>query len=179
MLTAKDEYTITLPVSGDLRSPSPTLVRPESPIQIRQSVELLARYFMKEMRISGIQFDAAETRDKSWFVPYEAYLFHVDAFDVSEEENPVAQRIFGACCFRWRTWDDVPAGWTLDWIWMHPFFRARGHLRKAWPKFEQKYGKFYLQRPSSCAMESFLKKIGWLESNHASLSLPASGSGRI
>ncbi len=50
--------------------------------------------------------------------------------------------------------------WWLDWVWIHPFFRHKGYLSRAWPTFKNVYGNFIVQRPYSKPMECFLKKVG-------------------
>ena len=161
----KDYYAIVLPVAADVNIGSPTLVVPASPKRLREKVEIFGRWFSREMRYSCV-FEASDTPDKQWFTRYEAYLFHEDAEDLWDGNGTVKQRFFGACCFRWRERGNAPAYWTLQWVWLHPFFRGRGHLRDAWPIFEQKYGRFDPEGPFSCGMEIFLKKIGWLEPTH-------------
>jgi hypothetical protein len=148
---ATDCFTIKLPAATGLEKDSPVLVLPTSPKRLRVHVERFARYFLREMHFSSIQFEAAETPSSPGFVKYEAYLFHD------------GDRFFGACCFRWREWGNTPASWSLDWVWIHPFLRGRGHLKKAWAQFENKYGRFHLAQPVSCGMQIFLRKVGWLK----------------
>ena len=80
-----------------------------SPRDDRHVVETFARYFLRELRYGSIQFEATEGAAESGDVPYTAYLFVHEAIYV------------GACCFRWREWLDMPAMWSLDWVWLHPF----------------------------------------------------------
>jgi len=42
---------------------------------------------------------------------------------------------------------------------MHPFYRKRGLLTRAWPRFREYFGNFHLEPPISDAMESFLKSV--------------------
>ncbi len=150
-------YDIKLPVSSKTVTCSPMLILPDSPKQFREYVERFARYFLRELRTDRIQFEAAETKESMGYIPYEAYLFHDLARDLLEEDVKAKQRYFGACCFRWREWEDAPAGWSLTWIWLHPFYRGKGVLRDAWTRFEQKYVNFHVEPPYSAAMEKFLK----------------------
>lgn len=159
-------YTISLPVSSKIDTRSPLLVTPDSPKQFRQYVEKFARYFLREMRTDGIQFEASETVESVGYVPYEAYLFHDLAHDLPDEDSSPKQRCFGACCFRWREYEKAPPEWSLDWIWLHPFRRKRGVLRDVWPLFEQKYGQFYIETSYSAAMEKFLSKARAAKSNN-------------
>lgn len=153
-MTTVDYYTIKLPAYAGT-DPSPILVLPTSPKRLRKHVESFARYFLREMHYDGIQFEASEVPESFWFVKYEAYLFHDQS------------HFLGAGCFRWREWQNHEALWSLDWVWMHPFLRGRGHLQRAWPQFEKKYGRFHLARPVSFAMEKFLQKVGWRQTQGA------------
>ncbi len=163
-----DYYSLTLPV-GVLATfeRSPTLVLPTSPLLMRKRVEKFAKHFKREMNFDFPQFEASESTRDSYFVPYEAFIFHKSANDLWFGEGPVKQRFFGACCFRWREWENAPAEWSLDWIWFHPYFRSRGYLKEAWPFLEKRYGQFHIAEPLSCSMEKFLNKVGWLQRNKA------------
>ena len=61
--------------------------------------------------------------------------------------------MFGACCFR-----DRGDHWGLQWVWVHPYERRKGHLSRAWPYFGERFGVFVPETPFSTAMVSFLKK---------------------
>ncbi len=140
---------------------SPTLVLPTASLVMRRRIEKFAKHFKREMHFDFPQFEAEETPCQPWFVPYEAFIFHESADDIWHGEGPIKRRFFGACCFRWREWDDSPAGWSLDWVWFHPYFRRRGYLQNAWPAFEQRYGHFHIAQPVSCGMKEFLQRVGW------------------
>jgi hypothetical protein len=149
LLVPDDRYTIRLPVYR-AKEASPILVLPSSHLQFRKNVERFARYFLREMNYSGIQFEAAETPSTLGYVKYEAYLFHAK------------EHFIGAGCFRWREWENAAASWSFDWVWVHPYLRRQGHLSAAWPQFEEKYGRpFHLARPVSPAMQAFLQTRGW------------------
>jgi len=141
-------HTISLPQVSGKAPNSPHAVLPESPKRMREHVERFARYFLREMHTGGIQFEATESAGSLGYVPYKAYLFN-DGF-----------HFFGACCFRWREWQDAPASWSLDWLWLHPYFRSEGHLTRAWPVLEASHGHFHLAHPLSPSMQAFLRKIG-------------------
>lgn len=115
---------------------------------MREHVERFARYFLREMHTGGIQFEATESEASPDYVAYKAYLFN-DKY-----------HFFGAGCFRWREWQDAPASWSLDWLWLHPYFRSQGHLTQAWPALEAAHGHFHLARPLSPGMQAFLRKVG-------------------
>ncbi|MBN3761095.1 hypothetical protein [Burkholderia sp. Ac-20365] len=162
METTSDYYALTLPVSTDqqLRHASPFLVDHRSPMEHLRAVETLAQYFKREMHFDQVQFDAGETPDSLGYVPYQAWFFHEPARDLLEEDEPLKLRIFGACCFRWREWTNAEPSWSLDWVWMHPYFRRRGHLAAAWPTFQARYGiRFDVAQPLSIEMEAFVQTM--------------------
>lgn len=139
--------------------PSPIKVLPNSPKSLRQPVEKMAYHFKREMNYSFVQFEASEMPDTRGYVPWEAYLFHERVYEKESDTHNIRARCFGACCFRWREWEDAPAGWSLDWVWLHPYFRQRQHFTKAWRQFEQEYGSFHLATPVSPSMQAFLGKV--------------------
>lgn len=150
----EDPYSLSLPIV-DLPSHelNPLPVTDTSPIALRKHTEAFARHFKHEMQYDAVQFGATESQSDVGHVPYEAYLFHESARD--QWEGPDTARLFGACCFRQRE-----SGWSLDWVWLHPYFRARGHLAKAWQGFQWRYGdNFHIEPPISCGMQQLLKKI--------------------
>lgn len=93
--------------------------------------------------------------------------FHFDFFqwnDPRDARNPLAQgflfadedgAIIGACAFK-----EINRGksWCLDWVWICPKERRKGHLSKRWPKFKARYGDFSVEKPISDEMQSFLRK---------------------
>jgi len=107
----------------------------------------------------------------SEFARYFQREHHYDfpPFDESVDPNSVAVYLFGsgawlgACGFSPIT-DRAPgvpaAAWILDWVWLHPFFRRKGVLTKAWPQFEAKYGDFLILAPLSPAMKAFVAARG-------------------
>ncbi|MEX3969780.1 hypothetical protein [Paraburkholderia caribensis] len=158
----RDQYALSPPISRHryLDGVSPLKVDPDAPLELRRAVETLARYFKKELGFDELQFEASETRESLGYVPYEAYIFYNTAHDRLLEDQVTPHRIFGACCFRWREWKDQEAGWSHDWVWMHPYFRRRGHLRRAWPLFQQRYGeRFHIELPLSIEMQAFANSL--------------------
>ncbi len=152
-------YSLEPPVSTSLtNSPSPLLVVPDSPYRIRRFVETFAKHFRREFAYDFVPFEAAETPTTLGYIPYEAYLFHEVARDLLAPDYPVKHRCFGACVFRRVECENAPACWSLQWVWLHPYFRNRGYLSEIWPEFIQKYGSFNVELPLSAAMEKFLEK---------------------
>lgn len=147
MESREDYYTLSLPPCEGTAPPSPETVTVDSLRAIRDHVERFARYFLKERGKGGLQFEAAETSESEGYVKYEAHLFND------------GHRYIGACCFRWREFKDAPASWFMDWMWLHPYFRSRGHLTRAWPLFTTRYGDFHCATPLSHSMKAFLAKV--------------------
>jgi len=152
-----DDYSITLPVSGLYKSSSGILtVKKDSEEDFRQQLEMFARYFKKEFKYDFIQYEANEhlLEDNK----YSGFLFSEMAWDKLEEDMPPVFRLFGGGCFRWREFEDHESLWVLDWVWLHPFFRHRGHLTKHWKYMRQHYGNFLVEHPLSADMKKFLAK---------------------
>lgn len=155
-----DYYALSLP--QQVMCPfeeSPYLVDSSSPTIMLRRVEKFARYFKREMRFDLVQFSAKEVDPQFAKDPFEAYLFFEFARDLMEEDKPTPNRFIGACCFRLKNEGTQDSYWSMDWVWLHPYFRHRGHLRKAWPMFVKKYGDFEVEEPWSAGMEKFLSAI--------------------
>lgn len=91
-------------------------------------------------------------------------------FDVDGDGRNVAAYLFGhggmwigACALsetRPSPLDrDVPP-WILDWVWLHPYQRGRGLLRRAWQQLEAEHGQFLIRAPLSRAAEGFVEALG-------------------
>jgi hypothetical protein len=127
----------------------PLAVTPKSPLKLRREVERFATYFRREFHYDFQQFEATEKPEK----PYAAYLF-------INKPNYFPRVWAGACCFRWRDFKDAEARWGMQWMWLHPYFRAKGILSGAWDKFHEVHGNFLCEGPFSPAMEAFLRRRG-------------------
>jgi hypothetical protein len=68
-------------------------------------------------------------------------------------------RIIGACSFRPQS-HPGERPWRLDWIWLCPSARRKGHLDRQWDRFRQRFGVFDVEPPISEAMQAFLRKRG-------------------
>jgi hypothetical protein len=130
------------------------VVTPASPKILRESVECIAYYFERELECTvGVPYCSLEKADDQ----HRAYLW------TDGGSLPGEAIVIGACCFRWRQWTDAPAGfdlagYALQWIWFHPYERRKGHLERAWPYFEGRFGRVIAEGPFSPAMEAFLRK---------------------
>jgi hypothetical protein len=68
------------------------------------------------------------------------------------------RRVIGVACFR-QFEGALPNEWSLEWVWFHPYVRGRNDLRKAWVKWEERYGQFKVEEPLSSAMIRFLATV--------------------
>ena len=68
--------------------------------------------------------------------------------------------IVGACAFRWRDSPDMPAHWGLQWIWLCPGQRRKGHVTRHWSAWRRRFGNFAIEAPVSDAMRAFALKQG-------------------
>lgn len=67
--------------------------------------------------------------------------------------------IVGACAFRLRN-HEGGSNWWLDWVWVMPKERRKGHLANRWSAFRKRFGDFHLSPPVSKEMQAFLMKQG-------------------
>ena len=85
-------------------------------------------------------------------------LFTQEAINVYKEKS-MPYRIYGACAFEKLKTRKEGDHWVLGWIWLHPFFRNRGYIKKHWPVLEKRFGNFLIKEPVSNSMLSFLKRV--------------------
>jgi hypothetical protein len=121
-----------------------------------------ARWLQEELYLRARQFKREFGYDFTQWSPYgdeqrDAYGF------LFAEKNGVFQdgAIVGACVFRWRSFSDAQARWTLDWVWIAPDARRRGLLGRRWPAYQKRFGDFYIMPPVSPAMSAFAQKHGY------------------
>lgn len=149
-----NEYCICPSKLTSLNGNGPTKVTVLSPWYHRNAVERNARYFRQEFNFSHLQFGAKQKSTDPDYVPYEAYLFHRETYNLQYEDKNTEVVCAGACCFF-----NENNSWSLHWVWLHPYFRGKGFLRDAWPLFREKYNDFSIQEPISPQMQKFLKQI--------------------
>ncbi len=115
-----------------------------------KAVEKLARYFQREFGYDFLAYTVGENirEGDSRIQPY--------LFFSPEDHNQIVARPIGACGFMLMGGHDQ---WVMNWAWMHPFARRKGHLTKAWPLFTRRYGEFKVMTPLSESMGAFLKKV--------------------
>lgn len=135
-----------------------TVVTARSPLAHRRAVERLGIYLKREEHYDFPIYDAEEAAQYSGRAGDVAFLwtsYRAADWGKSGELHPAV----GACCFRWRQWSDAPAGWALAWAWFHPYERRRGHLKRAWPYFCERFGNFLPEPPLTPAMKSFVRTM--------------------
>ena len=164
-MSQKRHYLIDLPATQYSSEPKLATVTTASPKRLREHVGRFAQYFLREMHRGALQFEASETPASPHFTEYKAYLF-------TDQD-----RYVGAACFRFRNDQDTSIPWLFDWLWIHPYFRHKGLLSRAWPKFVREIGQFRLAQPMSLHMQQFLRKIGWRETPNPCGPGDAPGSG--
>ena len=125
------------------------MVTQRSPLPMRRAVQQMAHYFQREVHYDFLQYVAVEEERDDKTV---AFLW-TDDYPI---DNKGSLEVLGACCFRWRQYSDSGDRYALQWIWIHPYRRRKGHLTKAWPYFEKRFGEFIVEGPLSRAMRVFL-----------------------
>lgn len=104
--------------------------------------------FKREFHYDFIQWDKGGTEDK------DAHGFLLTG---------KSGEIVGACAFRNRLQKDNSYRWGLQWIWICPIERGKGHLSKRWSMFRERFGDFLVESPVSDGMKAFLEKQGDLK----------------
>ncbi|MGO8899854.1 MAG: hypothetical protein ACLQU5_16110 [Isosphaeraceae bacterium] len=124
------------------------VILPSSLKSARKAAEALAYYFRREFRYDFPQYHHLERTPKK------------DRVLLLSHKYTVHKAALGAICFRWRDYENVPAGLALAWAWFHPYLRRQGVLTAYWPVFREVYGSFYIEPPISSAMGAFLTRMG-------------------
>lgn len=120
-------------------------VTKNSAIWQRKHFVQIRRYQHLECR-DGMSMD---TTDECW-EDVVAYSFLSDFYD---DNNNELNCLVGAAGFTKNEY-----GTTLEFCWIHPFFRGKGLLKNAWPKFIDYFGEFHVGEPHSHAMKGFLNR---------------------
>jgi len=153
-----DKYKIELPViHRNLSNDGIFEIVPASPADTRKALEEIARYFLREFHYDGIQYEADEHLFE--YIEYKGFVFLESSYDtMTDKDDETHSRILGGACFRNREYENGPQ-WVLDWVWLHPFARNQGILKKHWSKFKSIFGNdFHVEPPLSLVMENFIEK---------------------
>lgn len=65
--------------------------------------------------------------------------------------------VFGAASFK----PSLQNYWELNWVWIAPSERGKGHLKLQWTKWMRQYGEILPSPPVSKPMSKFLLGINW------------------
>ena len=133
----------------------------QSRAKYRAIVQKHALYFKREMHYDFQQYEKNETPYDHGYVEYVAYIFLKDNLNLKSLNDKTDSLAIGSCCFRKRFIDGKNYYWSLDWIWLHPYFRHRKILSEHWERFVNIFCGFYVEEPLSLEMEAFLKKVNW------------------
>lgn len=133
-------------------------VTSQSPIKLANLVYRYASYHKIEGGYDFTQYDENGDKDPK----HQAFLWMGDrAMHTAGCKGFVDGYIIaGACCFRYREWKNAPHGFALQWVWFHPYERAKGHLSNTWSFFLNRFKGFYCEGPHSKGMIAFFKKHG-------------------
>lgn len=113
------------------------------------------KHFVQIRRYQSIECDdgmAMDTSDRCW-QEFVGYSFLRDYYVESSET--LKQWLVGCVGFSHNETET-----TLEFCWIHPFWRGRGLLKEAWPSFSKRFGAFDVSQPRSNAMQGFLSSIG-------------------
>jgi len=121
-------------------------VTTHSPSWQHREMYVRALAFKRELRYDFVQ----------WGSPSSDSDPQVNGFLLTD----AAGAIVGACAFRWRDSLDIPAHWGLQWIWLCPGQRRKGHVTRHWPVWRRRFGDFAIEAPVSDAMRAFVLKQG-------------------
>jgi hypothetical protein len=142
----RDLFTIELPRPTKGIDKELVEVDPLSPLAHLRIVEQFGYFFKREFRYDIPPFEAGVSGQRNWIF-------------ASQRPDP-DWRAFGACGFERKFLDESHPFWLLEWIWLHPYFRRQGSLKKAWPVFLAELGgPFEVQPPLSKAMLGFLRTV--------------------
>lgn len=147
-----DDLILTARSSQSLR-----WIRSNSAEESKDALESIARCFKNEMRFDNLQYDANDHYDDSCigFIIVQLNLNCMKDYDFEiAEQNIQIHYVIGGGCFR----DKFDKSKKLDFVWLHPYARQRGIMKKAWEKFNSKFGDFDLEKPISSSMMRFLDK---------------------
>jgi hypothetical protein len=127
------------------------LVIPESPVTLHKKVYDMAVVFRREFRYDFVQYSVEEATN---YAGNEAWIW------VDQDDYRYGHVVTGAAAFVQHRFPTYGTTWVLNWIWQHPYKRRAGRLREAWPKWQHRYGNFYVEGPWSTAMQNFLMTSG-------------------
>ena len=149
------DYKIDLSISEKFHSINNILeIDKQSDIELHEEVYKIAKYFKEELNYDSIPYSKYGILSKE----FKVVLFTEEALD-GYKKDTMPYRIYGGCLFSKMKFTEDDDYWALEWIWIHPFFRNRGNLKKNWSQLEKSFGNFIIKIPISNDMKSFLEYI--------------------
>lgn len=120
-------------------------------VAIHKAIEQMANYFKREFHFDFLQYSAHADIKKCENDITHNYVWI--------DKNWDGDFIIGIAIFKRMQDANESEEWSLDLVWVHPYYRCRGLLSSTWEAFEHRYGKnFKVAPPLSRAMVGFLKK---------------------
>ncbi|MES2671359.1 MAG: hypothetical protein V4673_13210 [Pseudomonadota bacterium] len=146
------------------------IIRPQKPRSgfefdlwvTKKSAHWQRKHFVQIRRYQAIECNDGmfmTTSDDCWR-DFVAYSFLEDYYD--KKTDSLKCWLVGTAGFT-----DNDTEKVLEYCWIHPFWRGRGLLRRAWPKFSERFGPFHVSHPHSSAMRGFLTSVGYQEPGQA------------
>ena len=80
-----------------------------------------------------------------------------------DKKDDMRHGLIGAAAFELETFVGGTERYAMQFCWLHPFYRGKGLLRKAWPDLNEKFGDFWVSQPRSRAMQAFLASLGYVD----------------
>lgn len=145
----EDRTRLVMPVLAIEVEPSdaPLLVTADSPLAQREAVAAYGYAIKREMRYDCALADA----NPEYFGDQRAWLL---------PSRRILTRSFTAAGVVSFIHDDR-IGWTLTWMYLHPYERGSGLVEQMWPYFVRAYGNdFRIDEPISPAAHALLNRIG-------------------
>lgn len=125
-------------------------VKHNSQKSLKQAARILGYYFRRENNYDFAPYEFAYHDNK----PIELVLF-------LKEQHSYSYHVMGCVEFdHGQFYNCIPKGWMLAWAWMHPYYRGKGCVSKAYPHLLDRYGDFYFQTPFSKTMHHLILKCG-------------------
>jgi len=155
-MNPEEYFTIRRPVvsstdmrrAGEFVARGLTMLTGRPSASVLRAAEAMGYYIRRELRYDFPLFSAA-----AW--PIQGlYLLHEDDF---ERAPAIRCRVIGAAHVRPESWESADDKLeTLNWVWLHPFYRNNGVFAGVWRHLERRHAPMAVQYPHSPAMKKFL-----------------------
>lgn len=98
-----------------------------SPEWLRHELYMRGKLFKSELDLEGVYWFADGNEDEN----AHGFLFNDESGQCGHGS------IIGGCVVRWKTYDDGPERWLLDWAWVAPKARNMGVFSQHWAKLSE------------------------------------------